>query len=66
MGMQFACVRSVAEDVAKERVSDVALTVPPYFSNAEWEALLDAIEIGELLPLAFVLTMGPQSLSIMR
>jgi hypoxia up-regulated 1 len=52
--MQFAYVKSLAEEVAKERVFDVILTVPPYFSNAERQALLDAVEIGGLRPLALL------------
>ena len=54
IAMQLAYVKSLAEDVAKERVSDLVLTVPSYFSNPERQALLDAIEIAGLRPLALI------------
>lgn len=52
--MQFAYIRSLAEDLAGERVSDVVITVPSYFSHAERQAVLDSIEIAGLKALALI------------
>src|ERR1700730_12603737 len=46
IGMQLAHIRSLAEDVASERVTDLVLTVPAFFSHAQRLALLDAAEIA--------------------
>lgn len=54
IGMQLAHIRSLAEDVASERVTDLVLTVPAFFSHAQRQALLDAAEIAGLKPLALL------------
>ncbi|KZT03291.1 actin-like ATPase domain-containing protein [Laetiporus sulphureus 93-53] len=54
IAMQFAYVRQLAEDVAGERVLDVVVTVPPYYTQHEREAVMDAIEIAGMRTLALV------------
>lgn len=54
IGMQLAYIRSLAEDVAGERVTDLVLTVPAFFSHAQRQALLDSAEIAGLKPLALL------------
>ena len=52
--MQLAYVRDLAEAAAGERVHDVVLTVPPYYTQFERDAVVDAIEIAGLRTLALV------------
>ncbi|GLB44149.1 putative heat shock protein 70 family protein [Lyophyllum shimeji] len=52
--MQFAYIRQLAESVAEEKVRDVVITVPPYYSQFERDAIVDAIEISGLRTLALV------------
>lgn len=54
IGMQLAYIRSLAEETAGERVTDLVLTVPAFFSHAERQALLDAVEIGGMRTLALI------------
>ncbi|KAI0063322.1 actin-like ATPase domain-containing protein [Artomyces pyxidatus] len=46
VAMQLAYVRHLAEDVAQEPVRDVVITVPPYYSQFERDAVADAVEIA--------------------
>ncbi|KAI0920555.1 hypothetical protein AcV5_010261 [Taiwanofungus camphoratus] len=52
--MQFAYVRELAESVAGEKVNDVIVTVPPYYTQFERDAVVDAIEIAGLRTLALI------------
>ncbi|KIJ47301.1 hypothetical protein M422DRAFT_249147 [Sphaerobolus stellatus SS14] len=54
IGMQFAYVRELAESTASERITDVVVTVPPYFSQFERQAVVDAIEIAGMRPLSLL------------
>ena len=54
IGMQFAYVRELAESTAGEKVSDVIVTVPPYYTQFERDAVVDAIEISGLRTLALI------------
>ncbi|KAJ8074780.1 lumenal Hsp70 protein [Marasmius tenuissimus] len=54
IAMQFAYVKGLAESVAGEKVYDVIVTVPPYFSQFERDAVADAIEISGLRTLALI------------
>jgi hypoxia up-regulated 1 len=54
VAMQFSYVKDLAEAVAGERVQDVVVTVPPYYSQFERDAVADAIEIAGLRTLALV------------
>ncbi|KAI9461976.1 heat shock protein 70 family [Lactarius psammicola] len=54
VAMQFAYVRSLAEDAAGERVQDVVVTVPPFYSQFERDAIADAVELAGLRLLALV------------
>ncbi|KAG5337074.1 hypothetical protein C0989_010915 [Termitomyces sp. Mn162] len=54
VAMQFAYVKHLAEGVADEKVRDVVITVPPYYSQMERDAVVDAIEIAGLRTLALV------------
>lgn len=52
--MQFAYVKQLAESVAGEVVSDVIVTVPPFYTQFERDAVADAIEISGLRTLALI------------
>ena len=53
--MQFSYVKQLAESYADgERVRDVIVTVPPYYTQFERDAVVDAIEIAGLKTLALV------------
>ena len=52
--MQLAYVKGLAEDLAGEKVQDVIVTVPPFFSQFERDAVADAIEIAGLRTLALI------------
>lgn len=54
IAMQFAYVRDLAESFAQEKVRDVIVTVPPYYSQFERDAIVDAIEISGLKTLALI------------
>ena len=52
--MQFAYIKHLAEQVANEKVMDVVVAVPPYYSQFERDAVVDAIEISGLRTLALI------------
>lgn len=52
--MQFAYVRGLAEDLAGEKVQDVIVTVPPFYSQFERDAIADAVEVSGLRLLALI------------
>ena len=53
--MQFAYVRDLAEAALNgEKVTDVVLTVPPYYTQHERDAVIDAVEIAGMRTLALV------------
>ena len=54
VAMQFAYIKQLAESVAEEKVRDVIVTVPPFYSQYERDAVVDAIEIAGLKTLALV------------
>ncbi|KAJ7146046.1 Hsp70 protein-domain-containing protein [Mycena epipterygia] len=54
VGMQFSYVKQLAESLAGEKVSDVIVTVPPFFSQFQRDAVVDAIEIAGLRTLALI------------
>ncbi|KAJ4481128.1 Hsp70 protein-domain-containing protein [Lentinula aciculospora] len=54
IAMQLAYVKNLAEAVAGEKVYDVILTVPAYYSQFERDAVADAIEIAGLRTLALM------------
>ncbi|KAI0354229.1 actin-like ATPase domain-containing protein [Trametes cingulata] len=54
IAMQFAYVRDLAESTAGEKVYDVIVTVPPYYTQFERDAVVDAIEISGLRTLALI------------
>jgi hypoxia up-regulated 1 len=54
VGMQFAYVKGLAESLAGEKVHDVVVTVPPYYTQFERDAVADAIEVAGLRTLALV------------
>ena len=54
VAMQFSYVKELAETVAGEKVTDVIVTVPPFYTQAERDAVVDAIEIAGLRTLALV------------
>ncbi|OCH90865.1 actin-like ATPase domain-containing protein [Obba rivulosa] len=54
VAMQFAYVRELAESLAGERVHDVIVTVPPYYTQFERDAVVDAVEIAGMRTLALV------------
>ncbi|KAI0318042.1 actin-like ATPase domain-containing protein [Amylostereum chailletii] len=54
VAMQLAYVKQLAEDAAGERVQDVIIAVPPFFSQFERDAVADAVEIAGLRLLALI------------
>ena len=56
VAMQLAYIRGLAADAAGrgERVQDVVVTVPAFFSQFERDAIADAVELAGLRLLAFV------------
>ena len=54
IAMQFSYVKELAESFASEKVTDVVVTVPPFYTQAERDAVVDAIEIAGLRTLALV------------
>ena len=56
VAMQLAYIRGLAVDAAGrgERVQDVVVTVPAFFSQFERDAIADAVELAGLRLLAFV------------
>ncbi|KAF9449074.1 actin-like ATPase domain-containing protein [Macrolepiota fuliginosa MF-IS2] len=54
IAMQFAYIKDLAESFAQEKVRDVIVTVPPYYSQFERDAVVDAIEISGLKTLALI------------
>ncbi len=54
IAMQFSYVKDLAESFAQEKVRDVIVTVPPYYSQFERDAIVDAIEIAGLKTLALI------------
>lgn len=52
--MQFAYVKHLAELVANEKVRDLIITVPAYFTQFERDAVADAVEISGLRLLALI------------
>ena len=54
IGMQLAYIKGLAEDLAEEKVQDVIVTVPPFYSQFERDAVADAIEVAGLRTLALI------------
>ncbi|KAF7373516.1 Actin-like ATPase domain-containing protein [Mycena sanguinolenta] len=54
IGMQFSYVKQLAEGVAGEKVTDVVITVPPYFSQFQRDAVVDAVEIAGMRTLTLI------------
>ncbi|KAF9034459.1 HSP70-domain-containing protein [Hymenopellis radicata] len=54
VAMEFAYVKGLAESLAGEKVQDVIVTVPPYYTQFERDAVADAIEISGLRTLALI------------
>jgi hypoxia up-regulated 1 len=54
IAMQLAYVKELAESLAGERVRDVVLTVPPFYTQFERDALADAVEVAGLRTLALI------------
>lgn len=54
VAMQFSYVKDLAESLANEKVYDTIVTVPPYYSQGERDAVADAIEISGLRTLALI------------
>ena len=54
IAMQFSYVKELAESVAGEEVTDVVVTVPPFYTQAERDAVVDAIEIASLRTLSLI------------
>lgn len=54
IGMQFSYIRELAEAAAGEKVYDVIVTVPPFYTQFERDAVVDAIEVSGMRTLALV------------
>jgi len=49
VAVQFSYVKDLAEWAAGEKVTDVVVTVPPFYTQAERDAVVDAIDIAGLV-----------------
>ena len=54
IAMQFSYVKQLAESFGGEKVRDVVVTIPPYYSQYERDAVVDAIEIAGLRTLGLI------------
>jgi hypoxia up-regulated 1 len=54
IAMQLSYVKQLAQSVAGEPVDEVILTVPPYYSQFERDAVIDAVEIAGMRTLALI------------
>ncbi|KIJ60918.1 hypothetical protein HYDPIDRAFT_169952 [Hydnomerulius pinastri MD-312] len=54
IAMQLSYVKQLAESLAGEPVQDVILTVPPFYSQFERDAVADAAEIAGMRTLALI------------
>jgi hypoxia up-regulated 1 len=54
VAMQLAYVKDLAEALAGERIVDTVVTVPPFYSQFERDALADAVEVAGLRTLALI------------
>ncbi|KAI1316575.1 hypothetical protein EDD11_009840 [Mortierella claussenii] len=54
VAMQLVLAKQQAEETAGEVVKDVVITIPPYFSQSERQALLDAAELAGLHVLSLI------------
>ncbi|KAF9585248.1 Hypoxia up-regulated protein 1 [Lunasporangiospora selenospora] len=54
VAMQFSLAKKQAEDTAGEAVKDVVITIPPYFSQYERQALLDSAELAGLRVISLI------------
>ncbi|KAF9238683.1 heat shock protein 70 family [Melanogaster broomeanus] len=54
IAMQLSYVKQLAESLAGEPVRDVILTVPPYYSQFERDAVVDAVEIAGMKTLTLI------------
>ncbi|KAF9999447.1 lumenal Hsp70 protein, partial [Modicella reniformis] len=54
VAMQFALAKKQAEDTAGESIKDVVITVPPYFSQFERQAVLDSADLAGLHVLSLI------------
>ncbi|KAF8583385.1 actin-like ATPase domain-containing protein [Ramaria rubella] len=54
IAMQFAYIKELAESVADNKVLDVVITVPPFFSQFERQAVLDVAEVSGLRPISLI------------
>ena len=54
IAMQFSYVRDLAESTANEKVSEVVITIPPFYTEHERNAVVDAAEIAGLRTLALI------------
>ncbi|KAF8841856.1 actin-like ATPase domain-containing protein [Paxillus ammoniavirescens] len=54
IAMQLSYVKQLAQSVAGEPVDEVILTVPPYYSQFERDAVIDAVDIAGMRTLALI------------
>ncbi|KZT68073.1 actin-like ATPase domain-containing protein [Daedalea quercina L-15889] len=54
IAMQLSYVKQLAEDFSGEKIYDAVVTVPPYYTMYERDAVADAIEISGMRTLALV------------
>ncbi|PIL26008.1 transporter [Ganoderma sinense ZZ0214-1] len=54
VAMQLSYIRDLAESTAGEKVYDVIVTVPPYYTQFERDAVVDAIEMSGLRTLSLI------------
>jgi hypothetical protein len=52
--VRFSCFGELAKLFAEEKVTDVIVTVPPFYTQAKRDAVMDAIKIVGLRTLALI------------
>ncbi|KAG8908955.1 lumenal Hsp70 protein [Tulasnella sp. 403] len=54
VGMQFAYIKNLAEMESGEPVNEAIVTVPPFYTHFERQAVLDALDIAGLKPVGLI------------
>ncbi|KAG8889026.1 lumenal Hsp70 protein [Tulasnella sp. 332] len=54
VGMQFMYIKQLAEQESGEKIAEAVVTVPPYYTQFERQAVVDALQIAGLKPIALI------------
>ncbi|KAG8984460.1 lumenal Hsp70 protein [Tulasnella sp. JGI-2019a] len=54
IAMQFMYIKQLAERESNERMSEAVVTVPPYYTQFERQAVMDALQVAGMKPIALI------------